>query len=243
MAHILIAPDSYKGCLSASDVAKTIAEQWQQVRPNDTLCLHPMADGGEGTMEVILMVLRGQKCEAKVSDPLGRPMSAQWGWLAESRTAIIEMAQASGLHCVDKHERDVLKACTYGTGELIKEALNAGAKNIYLTLGGSATNDCGVGMLRALGAQFKDADGNLLPPGGAALANLALIDLSNFDARIKDTAFIAACDVDNPLCGERGASAIFGPQKGATPENVKTLDAALAHCARICAKTLNIDLQ
>lgn len=243
MATILIAPDSYKGSLSAQEVAGAIANQWQQIYPEDTLLLHPMADGGEGTMEAVLMALDGQKREATVHDPLGRPIKAYWGWLESTRTAIIEMAQASGLHCVEAHERDVLKACTYGTGELIKEALDAGAKTIVLTLGGSATNDGGAGMLHALGAEFKDTQGNLLPRGGAALSQLASIHLENFDPRIKETVFIAACDVDNPLCGERGASAIFGPQKGATPQDVKTLDAALAHFAQVCTTVLKTDIQ
>lgn len=243
MTTILIAPDSYKGSLSAQEVVQTIASQWQQIRPTDNLLLYPMADGGEGTMEAVLMALGGEKRTAKVSDPLGRPITAHWGWLEESGTAVIEMAQASGLHCVGEHERDVHKASTYGTGELIKEALDAGAKTIFLTLGGSATNDCGIGMLQALGAEFKDAGGLSLSPGGLALAQLASVELAQLDPRIKDVHFIAACDVDNPLCGERGASAIFGPQKGATPQDVKVLDAALAHCASVCAQTLEKDMQ
>lgn len=243
MATILIAPDSYKGSLSAAEVAQTIAKEWQEIRINDTLLIHPMADGGEGTMEAVLTALKGEKRKAQVSDPLGRTITAYWGWIEESKTAIVEMAQASGLHCVADDERDVLKATTYGTGELIKEALDAGAKTIFLTLGGSATNDAGVGMLSALGAIFTDAQGQRISHGGAALAQLAAIDLTHFDKRIKDTVFIAACDVDNPLCGSRGASAVFGPQKGAAPDHVKLLDAALAHCANICSFTLGVDLQ
>jgi glycerate 2-kinase len=173
-----------------------------------------------------------------VRDALGRPARATWGWLAERRTAFVELAEASGIQALAPAERTALHSTTFGVGELIREALDAGAERLLLTLGGSATNDGGAGMLVALGARLRDAAGRELPPGGAALEHLAELDLAGLDRRLAGLRVEAAVDVDNPLLGERGASAIFGPQKGATPDDVARLDAALARFADFSAEAL-----
>ena len=174
--------------------------------------------------------------------PLGDPVAAHWGWLGKGQ-AVIEMASASGLHCVPGDQRDVLKASSFGTGQLIAAALDAGATQIILGLGGSATNDAGVGLLQALGARFLDADDQPLAPGGAALLGLRRIDLDRLDARLSKVEFMIAADVDNPLCGPRGASHVFGPQKGATPEQVEKLDKALEHFANLLARVIGMDVR
>lgn len=238
---IVIAPDSFKESLSAAEVAAAIAAGLGEVWPQAELLCRPMADGGEGTVEAVIAAVGGERRETRVRGPLGEPVAAHWGWIAGSRSAVIEMAAASGLHRVPADRRDALRSCTYGTGELILAALEAGAGRIVLGFGGSATNDAGSGMLRALGARFEDAEGRPLPPGGAALAQLQRIDLTGLDARLAQVDFEVACDVDNPLCGPRGASHVFGPQKGATPEQVRQLDDALARFADVCAATLGRD--
>ncbi|MNQ48088.1 Glycerate 2-kinase [compost metagenome] len=238
---VVIAPDSFKECLPAAEVAAAIAAGLREVWPQAELVCRPMADGGEGTVAALVAATGGEYRESVVRGPLGEAVAAHWGWIGASRSAVIEMAAASGLHLVPTSDRDALRACTYGTGELILAALQAGAERIVLGFGGSATNDAGSGMLRALGARFADAAGRPLPAGGAALAQLAHIDLSGLDPRLQAVDFEVACDVDNPLCGPRGASQVFGPQKGATPEQVRQLDAALAHFADLCAQTLGRD--
>ena len=235
--HILIAPDSYKGSLTALEVAEAMEEGAKRVFPAATFDLVPIADGGEGTVDALVAATNGQCRETRVKGPKGDPVNAKWGMFGDGKTAVIEMATASGLPLLMPDKRDALNACTYGTGELVKAALDEGATTIILGIGGSATNDGGMGFARALGAEFFDASGKTLPPGGAALANLASIDLSGLDPRLAKTTIRVACDVDNPLCGPRGASAVFGPQKGATPDLVKQLDAALAVFAGVAAKT------
>ncbi|ACO80460.1 Glycerate kinase [Azotobacter vinelandii CA] len=238
---IVIAPDSFKESLSAAEVAAAIAAGLGEVWPWAELLCRPMADGGEGTVEAVIAAVGGERRETLVRGPLGEPVAAHWGWIAESRSAVIEMAAASGLHLVPASRRDALRSCTYGTGELILAALEAGAERIVLGFGGSATNDAGSGMLRALGVRFEDAEGRPLPPGGAALAQLQRINPAGLDPRLAKVDFEVACDVDNPLCGPRGASHVFGPQKGATPEQVRQLDAALGRFADVCAATLGRD--
>lgn len=237
---IVIAPDSFKESLSAPDVAAAIARGWQSVYPEAECLLRPMADGGEGTVDAVLAAVGGERRELQVRGPLGSPVTAHWGWLGDG-TAVIEMAAASGLHWVPREQRDARIASSYGTGELIRAALDAGARRIILGLGGSATNDGGAGLLQALGIRFLDEHGRELAPGGAALVGLDQLDLSAMDARLLSVQVEVAADVDNPLCGPHGASAIFGPQKGATPEHVSELDSALAHYARIVAGTLGED--
>ncbi|MCW6056607.1 glycerate kinase [Pseudomonas fragariae (ex Marin et al. 2024)] len=240
---IVIAPDSFKDSLSAQAVADAIASGLAEVWPHAELIKCPMADGGEGTIEALLAACNGELMSASVSGPLGAPVNAQWGWLADSRTAIIEMAMASGLQLLTLAQRDACVTSTEGTGQLISAALDAGARRVILAIGGSATNDGGSGMLSALGARFLDADDQPLAPGGLALANLARIDLSGFDPRLSDVCVEIAADVDNPLCGPNGASSVFGPQKGASPEQVMALDAALGCFADQTAQVLGQDLR
>lgn len=239
---IVIAPDSFKESLSANAVAEAIAAGWSSVYPEAEIGLYPMADGGEGTVDAVLAATGGERREATVQGPLGDPVAAHWGWLGKGQ-AVIEMASASGLHCVPSDQRDALKASSFGTGQLIAAALDAGATQIILGLGGSATNDAGVGLLQALGARFLDADDQPLAPGGAALLGLRRIDLDRLDARLNKVEFMIAADVDNPLCGPRGASHVFGPQKGATPEQVEKLDKALEHFANLLARVIGMDVR
>lgn len=237
---VVIAPDSFKESLSAAEVAAAIARGWAQVFPDAQIVLQPMADGGEGTVDALLAATGGERRECQVRGPMGTPVAAHWGWLP-GRTAVIEMAAASGLHWVPREQRDATRATTYGTGELIGQALDAGAVRIILGLGGSATNDGGAGLLQALGVCLLDDQGRELAPGGAALAGLARLDLSGLDARLQGVQVDVAADVDNPLCGMQGASQVFGPQKGVNPTQVEQLDAALNHYAHIAAETLGED--
>jgi len=233
--RIVIAPDSFKGSVSALCVAEAMARGVLEVFPGADVRKVPIADGGEGTVEALVSATGGQLKTAQVSGPLGETRTAQWGVLGDARTAVIEMAAASGLPLVPAGQRDPRITCTYGTGELIRAALDTGLRRIIVGIGGSATNDGGSGMARALGAHFIADDGSQLPPGGGALARLSRIDITELDPRLLETEIMVACDVDNPLCGPRGASAVFGPQKGATAEMVQELDRALGHfadCAR-----------
>lgn len=237
---IVIAPDSFKESLSAPLVAEAIARGLRRVSPQAQIVCVPMADGGEGTVEAILASSGGERKCHEVQDALGRPIQAHWGWLP-GRVAVIEMACAAGLEHIAVQDRNPLHASSFGVGQLIGHALDLGATQIVLGLGGSATNDAGAGMLQALGLRLLDAQGHSLAAGGAALAQLAHIDRSGFDARLNNVQFIIASDVNNPLCGPQGASAIFGPQKGATSEQVQTLDDALEHFANVCAASLGVD--
>lgn len=226
---IVIAPDSFKESLSAMQVAEAIEQGFSEIFPQAEYIKLPMADGGEGTVESMVAATGGERVHVNVTGPLGLPVNGFFGWMGDGETAVIEMAAASGLHLVAPEQRNPLVTTSFGTGELILAALNQGARKIILGIGGSATNDGGAGMMQALGAHFHDIDGKELHVGGAALAQLASVDLSQLDARLAQTDILVACDVDNPLCGAKGASAVFGPQKGATPERVKLLDAALQH--------------
>jgi glycerate kinase len=229
LKKVVIAPDSFKESLSAMTVAEAIERGFRQIYPQVQYVKLPMADGGEGTVDSMVAATGGEIVRVEVTGPLGQPVSAFYGLLGEGETAVIEMAAASGLHLAPKGQRDPRITTSYGTGELILAALERGVKAIILGIGGSATNDGGAGMMQALGARLLDDQQLPLPPGGAALARLAQIDLSAVDPRLQQVSVTAACDVDNPLCGPHGASAVFGPQKGATPEMVTQLDAALSH--------------
>ena len=240
---IIIAPDSFKDSLSAAGVAQAIAAGLAQVWPDAHLVQCPMADGGEGTVDAVLAACNGELRRQTVRGPLGGTVEARWGWLADSHTAIIEMAEASGLQLVAPGQRDACSSTTYGTGELIRAALDAGAQRIILAIGGSATNDGGAGAMQALGVQLLDGESQPLPPGGLALARLSRISLETLDPRLAQVRFEIAADVNNPLCGPHGASAIFGPQKGASPEQVAQLDAALGHFADHCAQVLPNDVR
>ena len=240
---IIIAPDSFKDSLSAAGVAQAIAAGLAQVWPDAHLVQCPVADGGEGTVDAVLAACNGELRRQTVRGPLGGTVEARWGWLADSHTAIIEMAEASGLQLVAPGQRDACSSTTYGTGELIRAALDAGAQRIILAIGGSATNDGGAGAMQALGVQLLDGESQPLPPGGLALARLSRISLETLDPRLAQVRFEIAADVNNPLCGPHGASAIFGPQKGASPEQVAQLDAALGHFADHCAQVLPNDVR
>ncbi|WP_085707600.1 glycerate kinase [Pseudomonas sp. B35(2017)] len=240
---IVIAPDSFKDSLSAQGVAEAIAAGLTQVWPEATLVKCPMADGGEGTVESILAACEGELRRTQVRGPLGVPVDAAWGWLSHSRTAIIEMAEASGLQLVPPGQRDACVSSTFGTGELIRAALDAGAQRVILAIGGSATNDGGAGAMQALGVNLRNAQGQALAPGGLALAQLAQLELDGLDPRLAQVRFDIAADVNNPLCGPHGASAIFGPQKGASPAQVQQLDQALGHFADLCAQALGKDVR
>lgn len=228
---IIIAPDSFKESLSAAEVAAALAKGIQQVLPDAECVCVPLADGGEGTVDALVAATGGEWISCQVQDPLGRKVEARYGLLHQGRCAVIEMAEASGLQRVAPDERNPLLTSTYGTGQLIADALDRGVTELLLGLGGSATNDAGIGMLQALGGVFLDVEGQILPPGGAALVNLQQVDLTGLHPGLKTCRIEVACDVDNPLCGPRGASVIFGPQKGANPEQVAQLDQALASAA------------
>lgn len=239
---IVIAPDSFKESLSAAGVASALARGLRQALPTAEIRECPLGDGGEGTLDAVLAATGGEVREARVTGPLGEPVTARWGWLAEQRTAFVEMASASGLELVPKARRDVRVATSHGTGELLRAALDAGAERLVVAIGGSATNDSGAGVLQALGVRLLDGQGQALAPGGAALASLASLDLTDLHPRLAAVEVVIAADVDNPLCGPQGASQIFGPQKGASPEQVRELDAALAHFATVTAATLGRDV-
>ncbi|QPR28522.1 glycerate kinase [Edwardsiella hoshinae] len=230
---IVIAPDSFKESLSAIQVAQAIEQGFREVYPDAHYQLLPMADGGEGTVDAMVAATGGQRVAQTVTGPLGQPVEAFFGWLGDNETAVIEMAAASGLHLVPTELRDPTRTTSYGTGELILAALDRGARRLILGIGGSATNDGGAGMMQALGAGFYDVEGRALTYGGGALLDLARIDLAGMDTRLAQTDILVACDVNNPLCGPLGASAVFGPQKGATPAMVAHLDAALHHYAML----------
>lgn len=234
--RIVVAPDSYKGSLSAVAVATAMEQGILSVFPQAEVYKVPIADGGEGTVEALVTATNGRIIQQTVTGPLGETVTAFWGLLGDGETAVIEMAAASGLPLVPKAKRDPRITTTFGTGQLIKAALEQGIRKFIIGIGGSATNDGGVGMAQALGAKFRDAAGQELPYGGSTLAGLAAIDLSGLDARLSEASIMVACDVDNPLCGPKGASAVYGPQKGATPAMVAELDAAL-HQFAIIAKT------
>ncbi|MGB0782078.1 MAG: glycerate kinase [Marinomonas sp.] len=239
---IVIAPDSFKESLTALDVANAIEAGFRQVFPRADYLKVPMADGGEGTVQSMVDATQGHFIDLEVTGPLGNRVMAQYGILGavdgqEPTTAVIEMASASGLHLVPREQRDPRYTTSFGTGELIKDALNRGIKHIILGLGGSATNDAGVGLAQALGIQFLDENHQELPFGGMALAQLSHVDASQAHPLLSECRFDVACDVDNPLCGERGASAIFGPQKGATPEMVSLLDKTLEHFADVLVQS------
>ncbi|WP_426445829.1 glycerate kinase [Paenibacillus sp. S-38] len=230
---IVVAPDSYKGSLSAVDAAEAMAKGIRSVFPEAGIVKMPIADGGEGTVQALVAATGGTLMNEQVPGPLGAEVDAVWGILGDGTTGVIEMAAASGLTLIAAESRNPLMTTTYGTGQLIRTALDHGLRRLIIGLGGSATNDGGAGMAQALGARLLTASGEELPPGGAALSELHAIDLSHLDPRLAETEIRAACDVDNPLCGPRGASAVFGPQKGAAPDMVDRLDLALRHYAGI----------
>lgn len=240
---IIIAPDSFKGCMSAEQAAKAMERGIRRALPQAECVLVPMADGGEGTVQSLVDATGGELLETTVTGPLGTPVRAQYGMLGDGRTAVIEMAAASGIAYVDERTRDPRITTTYGTGELVRDALDHGVTSFIIGLGGSATNDGGAGMAQALGVRLLDAQGGELPFGGAALADLAAIDVSGIDPRLGTADIRLASDVTNPLTGAQGASAVFGPQKGADDATVAQLDAALRHYAAVIRSELGRDVE
>lgn len=230
--RVLVAPQAFKGSLDAVEVAAAIARGLRRVWPDATVDELPLADGGEGTVRALVRATGGTLHTARVHDPLGREIDAEWGTLGDGKTAVVEMAAASGLPLLRESERDPRVTSTRGTGELILEAASSGAHKIVIGIGGSATNDGGAGMARAFGYRFLDKDGRDLPEGGAALARLHHLE-GQTDPRLVRPAIEVACDVRNPLLGALGASAVYGPQKGATPEMVRELDLALGRFADV----------
>ncbi|MGY3339733.1 glycerate kinase [Streptomyces filamentosus] len=235
VAHVLVAADKFKGSLTAVQVAERVTAGLRRVVPGLSVEALPVADGGDGT--VAAAVAAGfERREVRVTGPVGETVTAAFA--LRGTTAVVEMAEASGLQLLPAGTFAPLTATTYGSGELLRAALDAGATTLVFGVGGSATTDGGAGMLAALGARFLDAAGEPVGPGGAALAALHTADLSGLDPRFADVEFILAGDVDNPLTGPKGAPAVYGPQKGATPEDVETLDAALAHYAQVLEKAI-----
>ncbi|MEH7253727.1 glycerate kinase [Neobacillus niacini] len=238
----VLAPDSFKESMSAKKAGLAMEKGIRSVFPDAECVIVPMADGGEGTVESLVSMTNGEIIKTEVIGPLGEKVIAEYGLLGEGQTAVIEMASASGLENIKLEDRNPLVTTTFGTGELIKNALDKGVTRILIGIGGSATNDGGVGMLQALGVSFKDQNGQELTFGGGALNQLTTINLSELDKRIAHVKIDVACDVTNPLIGENGASAIFGPQKGASPEVVQLLDQNLAHYAEIIKRDLGKDI-
>ena len=239
---IVVSPDSFKGSLSSMEVATAIESGIRKVVTDCEVIKVPLGDGGEGTVDSLVSVTSGKKVEVLVTGPLGTPVNATYGWLGDMKTCVIEMAEASGLNLVPVNQRNPLVTTTFGTGELIKHALDNGCRTFILAVGGSATNDGGAGMLQALGLKLLDADNNEIGYGGQELVKIAKILDQDFDPRIKESTFLIASDVQNPFVGEHGASHVFGPQKGATPEMVKTLDQYLTHWADLVYQYNGISL-
>lgn len=242
MMKIVVASDSYKGSLTSNEVCDCIEKGIKKASPLAEVIKVPMADGGEGTARSLLQCIGGRNVEVKVKDPLCREITAEYGILADNKTAVIEMAAASGLPLLKSHEKFPLITTTYGTGELVKDALEKGCENFIIAIGGSATNDGGAGMMMALGCNFLDRHGNSIGLGGANLSNLYKIDISNMDKRLLNCKITAACDVENILCGENGASYVFGPQKGASKTDIEILDKALLNFARVIKEDLKKDV-
>ncbi|ENM3919371.1 glycerate kinase [Vibrio cholerae] len=233
---VVIAPDSFKESLTAKQVCDSIQAGLARVWHDAKFVAIPVADGGEGTVQSLVDATQGRLVEVKVMGPQGKRVEAFYGMLGDNQTAVIEMAAASGLHHVPLAQRDPKLTTSFGTGELIRHALDQGATKLIIGLGGSATNDGGVGMLAALGARFTNADGEPIQLTGGGLRELTHIDLQDFDPRLQHCDILVACDVNNPLCGDKGASAVFGPQKGATPEDIQLLDGALRQFGLLTAK-------
>jgi len=240
---IVVAPDSFKGSLTAVEVSDAIEQGIREIFPEAEIVKIPMADGGDGTVQCLVNATGGKILEEKVVSPLGNEVSAHYGILGDEKTAVIEMAAASGLTLVPENKRNPLITTTYGTGQLIKAALDQGCRNMIIGIGGSATNDGGAGMLQALGVKLLDREGEEIGFGGGELKKISRIDINLLDNRLSNAKVLVASDVNNPLCGPKGAARIYGPQKGATPEVIKELDESLAYFAEIIKRDLNKDIK
>lgn len=245
VVRVVVAPDKFEGTLSAREAARALAAGWRRADRSAEVDEVPVADGGKGTLDALLDALGGRRERVRVTGPLGDPVEADFG-LAETpggRIAIVEMARASGIGLVSEARRDPVRATTRGTGELIAAASRHRPRRVLVCIGGSATNDGGAGMAQAVGIRLLDEEGQDLPAGGGALRRLARIDASGLDPAVRGTEVVAACDVDNPLTGPRGASAVYGPQKGATPAQVRLLDESLGHLAAVIHRDLGLDVR
>src|SRR5437868_2936900 len=241
--RIVVAPNAFKGSLTAMEATQAIRDGVLAVMRGADIVLAPIADGGDGTVDAMVAATNGERRAIRVRGPLGEPVDAEYGVIDDGRTAVIEMARAAGLALVPSSRRDPAATTTYGVGELLQHAYDHGARRFIVGIGGSATNDAGAGMAQALGYHLLDAEGHELPSGGLALQRLERIDGSDVHADWKQAQVQVACDVSNPLTGPSGASAVYGPQKGATPELVAQLDAALARFAEVVRKDLGIDVE
>jgi len=240
--RLLVCPQEFKGSLTAAEAATAMQAGLARALPGGQLEALPLADGGPGTVDVLVRATGGTFHDGGAHDALGRALRARWGSLGDGRTAVIEIAAASGIVLLAPNERDPARTTTFGTGEVLRAVLDAGYRRLVVGVGGSATNDGGAGMAQALGARLLDEQGRDLEPGGAALARLARIDVSGLDARLRGAEVVVASDVTNPLCGPDGASLVYGPQKGASAELARELDAALAHYAAIIHRDLGVDV-
>ena len=234
---VVVAIDSLKGSLSSLEAGNAIKTGIQRVMSDAEVCVRPLADGGEGTVEALVLGMNGRNEKVLVTGPLGKPVECVYGILPESKTAIVEMSGAAGITLVSDAERNPLNTTTYGVGEVIKDAIRKGCRHFIVGIGGSATNDGGIGMLQALGYGFLDANGNQVSFGAKGLQDLAKITVNNVLPELKECTFRIACDVTNPLCGDQGCSAIYGPQKGATPSMILQMDKWLGAYAELAAQT------
>ena len=238
MKKIVIAIDSFKGSLSTYQAGMAVKEAFLKLYPDSEAYISPVADGGEGTVDAIVSALKGEKIKTIVSDPLGRKIEASYGLIPDTDTAVIEMSAAAGITLINENERNPMNTTTFGVGEMILDAINKGCRRFLIGIGGSATNDGGVGMLQALGFEFLDNFNNQVSLGGKGLKNIALIKTENSVKELKECSFLVACDVKNVLCGKEGCSRIFGPQKGATEEMIKDMDLWLESYASLTKRVL-----
>lgn len=236
--NIVTVIDSFKGSLSSMDAGRAVAAGIQRVDPNAQVRVRPLADGGEGTVQTLVEGMGGEICRIKVTGPLGEPVDCEYGILEASKTAIVEMSGAAGITLVPREELNPMKATTYGVGEVIRDAIEKGCRRFIVGIGGSATNDGGVGMLQALGYEFMDREGRAVSRGAQGLRDLAQICVDGAMPQLEECEFHIACDVTNPLCGEKGCSAVFGPQKGATPEMVCQMDGWMENYAKVVSQVV-----
>lgn len=242
MKRVVVASDSFKGCLTSLQVADAVEAGVKSVYPSCEVVKLSVADGGEGTVQALSDAMNGEIVSILVKDPLGREVSASYAMIREKETAVIEVSAASGLTLLSPQERNPLAASSYGSGQIISDALSRGCRNFLMCIGGSAVNDAGMGMLSALGFRFLDEEGNRLEGSGADMSGVCDVDLSQVDPALGEAVFTVACDVDSPFCGTQGAAYVFAPQKGASPEQVKILDEGMSHFASVMKKLTGIDV-
>lgn len=238
---VVIAIDSLKGSLSSMEAGMAIKDGILAAKPDAEVIVKPLADGGEGTTDALIEGMNGERIDLTVTGPMHTPVDAYYGYLKDTNTAVMEMASAAGITLVPDSEKNPLLATSYGVGEMINDAIQRGCRNFIIGIGGSVTNDGGIGMLKALGVRFLDENGEDAGEGGQALAKVARIDVSGMNTLLKECHIQVACDVNNPLCGENGSTYVYGPQKGVTEDMKKTLDEAMAHFARVTSETLEND--